>query len=453
MSVPETAASPPNNNDNVTPEERQAMINHVVSQCSDLQRLMRAMVETERMLKDDIAEFVCREVVEHQAAAIINEKVVRSQATALANTDYVRWASANQKGEFAHGVTQETLVEQDVASRVAWCELADKMLPPLVVRLPTRLVQRLAGWRRNEQQDVEALVDDFGEYVTLKLEGQVDEPCVVFVNGQCIYDVIPSPQDDVAVQSLLNECSSAASREHVYERWRSWSLGKASTVSIKATLTGSKALADSLRDDGCDFLCCVPLRACLASTPVRAFIVNGKLRALEMLEMHVDVLKHRFGGNRSALFEAAEKVIASNPRVLAHPPFRHCVMTLHIPSEPSAGTPTLVDVQCLTPQISFSQYLSWSDLCGLAKSDDGVVVLKSICHQVASLEPYDATTQLWFPILNAVAVSSCVASSALPCQPLLPPDGHSSVMVLATTVAATAALTYFLTRVLSSQRK
>lgn len=85
----------------VTEAERQAMIADVTRQTQSLTQLLERYRQMENSLKEDVMEFVLRDVNEHNMHIGIARRVAAAQQRLLNDAQYVGWAVKHAKGEFA----------------------------------------------------------------------------------------------------------------------------------------------------------------------------------------------------------------------------------------------------------------------------------------------------------------------------------------------------------------
>eukprot|EP00331_Platyophrya_macrostoma_P021107 CAMPEP_0176469416 /NCGR_PEP_ID=MMETSP0127-20121128/39781_1 /TAXON_ID=938130 /ORGANISM="Platyophrya macrostoma, Strain WH" /LENGTH=85 /DNA_ID=CAMNT_0017863383 /DNA_START=28 /DNA_END=282 /DNA_ORIENTATION=+ len=80
---------------------------NIMNEMTSIHQLIMKYQGMQQQLQEDVAGFVLREVDEENEMHALAASVIEEQQISLRNPEYVRWAVANEKGEFAPGYGAE----------------------------------------------------------------------------------------------------------------------------------------------------------------------------------------------------------------------------------------------------------------------------------------------------------------------------------------------------------
>lgn len=429
--------------DAVTDDERALMKQDIIDKMNSIRDLLNTYRESQMELEQVVAEFVVRDVGEQNQMHAIATHVLDQQRVSLSNPEYVRWASSNQKGEFSPkytsgGVsksspkesTTPTTCNNDDEEVTSWYDRVRGCTPETVVTLDvySGVKQHLLGWRRlniSIQSQLEALSNALMENADGK------QQYIVLINGFPV--ISPDAYSSATVEHTIAEQTDMLWAIHDREGTEGvglWWLGTVMRESSVATaaevvrlLCASPSVKNCFVEDSSDVISIVPLDAMVRAVPIRFFIINGVIKALEVMDPKCNVVSpifhalHLSQANFEPLIvKACDKFVAEHRadcregEALFHEGRKYVVMAmLGCDAVAEKARLVITDIRGLSPSVPFLWHLSWAEVCGLSKTNDSnrdfQVRFKVTTSRVVELESYDELSVAWFPLLN-----ECIAN-------------------------------------------
>lgn len=431
-------ASPRDENEKLSPEEREHMKQTIIKNMTGIQDLLRTYQQQHETLQQEVAEFVMRDVEEQNQMHALVDSVEAEQRAARQNPQYLRWAAASGKSEFSN----ENETDDEHKTWWTWFETLDiATLPPAILPLEAYpgVKQHLAGWRRlNSAIDhqLTALADDlFQQALTVGGDASPDsQDYVVFLNGLPVLDASLFRED--TAQFAVQEQSTATAQgkwsdvESAATWWQARLMQSSSVCTpsaLKSLISTSPSVPQCLLEGTQDFISLVSVSELRTGALCRLVALDGVVRAIEVCDPKCNVL----GGVCTKPTETVDRVIARGAEAVASRLFetegcssQQLITTWLTITEDGAVHLRVTDARQLSPSSPYRWFLTWADICGLGRvvgaTSDSVVV-KRTRARLAELEPFDALSTVWFAPINEV-----LNGTASPTQLVVQPSSASS---------------------------
>lgn len=462
----ESAVAEPQVEESYTPVQREEMKQHILNQMRSTQDLINHYLESTKQLQAEVAEFVVRDVDEENQLHAIAATVEDRQRHALQNPDYLRWAMAQQKGEFApeHATASDTTV----AKKGSVSKSSSSSLSPLsaYVPMPSDVLQPSASVLEEAYPGVWDVLQGYrgmspaiDQHMTamgaqlafdaLHHQHQFPASCgplvpsgwVLFVNGAVVFPDslrLTSPEQVMAFSNFAEQQRAEDAAPWTVESllcvWRDFCFAaSAVTTGCKEEDLQSQLAAQVIArlhsatlaqlNHGTVRLALVPLARCMRGVTVRYVTKGGTLRNAEILGPHGNVLLP-LQIEASSLLALGQRIAAaamvdSRTGGAGGGPWVYTVLVQRSPTAAATTEGTTfselsalcVDARKLTPSDMQDGFTTWAELCGVLRSEEGegdegsatCGRLRYVEHQLAALGAgRDAFQQAWFPILNEV---------------------------------------------------
>ena len=393
-----------------TEEEVKWMRDDLLEKAHSLQALIIKLRQAEEDLKEDVQDFLIRDVAEHQVSCALANRVEDAQRRALNNPEYLRWAVQNRKGEFGETDIDDYQPELGPAGSTPWFTAVHPDNRPIAaLHIPTAMVAAMADWRKTSPGIV-SLKKVFCEYVDALLEDKaVDGGFVFTVNGEPLVDAIAlreAVNNRAVVQQFQRMCVGAKSPLEKYNAW----------MKVVATFTSQQRLDQQLTDtmdqlasfvssEDDNVLAVISSDDLAKGAIVRAFCVKGQLAALETFDPKIDTLQAAGLGTEVTVVGRVKGFLETHSRALfAVSEPSKAVTLLLLPNKTK-----VLHLQRLGPDMPFRHHFTWSDVCGVgrmlqsaladpdASSTQFQPAIRRTAIQIAELAPYDELTEIWFP--------------------------------------------------------
>ena len=427
----------------MTPAEREIMKQSVIDNLKSIHALIHHYQQSQQQLQEEVAEFVLRDVDEQNQLHCIGARVETSQREALNNPSYVRWASANGKGEFAErrqGAENhnDEGAEDDDDDGSMWYEyVEDPYLPQTIVPLDvySGVAAHLAGWRgansgissqlsqlASDLANVNGTASSLCMVSPSKQKKAAPSSCLV-INGEIIFPestVMNASASAVQASFTTGNPNFAASAEVAYMCWwnetiRRASKGVCSEEQILQSLSKSPQVRQVVRGAN-DVVSMIPSSALEDAAIIRFFARGGLIKAVEVLSPEIDVASVVFPSSKTLangrggsghttdeqLLDAASTFLRLNPR-LAQFSTHTIVMAIAVKRSSDTSSPYMfvaLDGRQLNPELPFKWFLSWTEACGLSQVETTGPSVRRCKVKVAQLTPNDELSEKQFSLVN-----------------------------------------------------
>jgi hypothetical protein len=448
VAVPD--AQPTEESENVTKEEAEWMRNDLITKARDIQALIITLKKQEEKLKDEVQDFLLREVAEMQVSSELSNRVESAQRASLANPDYVKWAYKNKKGEFqektpltSDASTGAGEFTERLAPTIAVLQtLPEANQPQFVVDIPVMIAQRMASWRgaspdgsaenpgKEEKQLTPQSWASSAEAVEFLETLPTETGLVFFLNGLPLVDT-EILRSSVAERETLTRLSAhfhsalassgTSAGQEASTQYRAWVKVLShyySQLPLRQVLASSREAPQWVCTEEENSVCGVAVADYERSASVRVFLLGGRLAAIETMEHRVAVL-NAFGlGTKSDLtariqawseeweitrLEDSTSSGANNSTTQQSTLPKNMVLSLLV----STDRIIVIHVDEWSPSLPFAWHFSWSDLCGIGRmantlpqDSTELPVVRCTDFEVSRFEPSDPLSQFLLPLLR-----------------------------------------------------
>lgn len=400
------------------------MKSNIREQTAELRNLVDTYQRQHQQMQEEVAEFIVRDVEEQNSMHSIARTVLEAQRTSLSNPNYIRWANANKKGEFAEKsveglgetpLTSGVVGDPDIVMQAA--QTADgggvsalRTSFGKLDLLDRRVLDIIKGFRGMPAQkaDVIAQVTIFVEQCLDRIRLTTLPPrhvIVPFLNGSVLWptqayiDGTPTPD---TVTSLLGPSNSTA--QHRYASWLHHMVTlyfvtpTADTPAALAKLVvgallgcewggvdgsipnpieaAKDAVGPKMRDEGNYLVFAVLPLDSLPTTHLRVFVSRGDVVTMDVLGPALNPFDDGPSTSDQLPIEWYDTIKSQTLSFIQkhRVPSGGLAISWMINSTilpcSSNSTPIIINCSTISPDLPFNihQSLTWTDLCGLVAS-------------------------------------------------------------------------------------